>query len=108
MAQEATLQRRVIAFAKKQDVDVIRLVFAPGAAAGWPDVLFLIPGGRPLFIEFKAAGKKPTPLQAFRHGQLKAAGYDVYVHDDYDAACRCITQALAGARVSAAGKRISA
>ena len=33
---------------------------------GWPDRIFLIPGGRPFFIEFKAPGEEPNPRQAFR------------------------------------------
>lgn len=45
--------------------------------AGWPDVLFLVPGGRPLFMEFKRPGKDLEPLQAERKSDLEKLGYDV-------------------------------
>ncbi len=49
---------------------------------GWPDRCFWLPGGRPLFIEFKRQGQVPTSLQAHTHEQLRAAGYRVEVVDD--------------------------
>lgn len=52
---------------------------------GWngaPDRLVLMPGGRIAFVEVKAPGKKPRPLQAARHEQLRKLGFQVYVLDD--------------------------
>ena len=48
---------------------------------GMPDRLVLMPGGRLAFVETKAPGKKPRPLQLHRHAQLRALGFDVYVVD---------------------------
>ena len=48
---------------------------------GWPDRLILMPGGRVLFAELKAPGKKPRPLQLCRHAQLRARGFDVAILD---------------------------
>src|SRR5208283_1561851 len=62
--------------------------------AGWPDRLFLVPGGRPLFIEFKRPGEPPNPLQAHRIETLSGLGYDVEVRDDYDAALAAIAGRL--------------
>lgn len=62
--------------------------------AGWPDRLFLIPGGIPFLIEFKAPGEKPEGLQTHRIAVLRALGYDVEVHDDYTEAMAAINRRL--------------
>lgn len=49
---------------------------------GMPDRLALLPGGRMAFVEVKAPGKKPRPLQAARHRMLRRLGFRVYVLDD--------------------------
>lgn len=49
---------------------------------GMPDRLALLPGGRMAFVEVKAPGKKPCPLQLARHRQLRQLGFKVYVLDD--------------------------
>lgn len=71
---------------------------------GWPDRLYLIPGGRPLLIEFKRPGEEPRPLQVHRHAQLKMLNYHVEVHDDQLEAFKAIAKALEAARVSEEGK----
>lgn len=48
---------------------------------GMPDRLVLMPGGRIFFVELKAPGKQPRPLQLHRHDQLRALGFEVYVID---------------------------
>lgn len=50
--------------------------------AGIPDRLVLLPGGRMAFVELKAPGKRPRPLQFMRHKQLRKIGYSVYVIDE--------------------------
>lgn len=49
---------------------------------GMPDRLVLLPGGRMGFVEVKAPGKKPRPLQVARHRLLAALGFPVFVLDD--------------------------
>ena len=49
---------------------------------GMPDRIVLLPEGKIGFVEVKAPGKKPRPLQAARHGLLRRLGFKVYVLDD--------------------------
>lgn len=48
---------------------------------GMPDRMVLMPGGRIGFVEVKAPGKKPRPLQIRRCGQLSRLGFSVFVLD---------------------------
>ena len=51
---------------------------------GWdgaPDRLVLLPDGHMAFVELKAPGKKPRPLQVKRKRQLEKLGFRVYVID---------------------------
>ena len=49
---------------------------------GMPDRIVLLPGGHIGFVEVKAPGEKPRPLQLARHGLLQRLGFKVYVLDD--------------------------
>ena len=49
---------------------------------GMPDRLLLLPGARMAFVEVKAPGKEPRPLQTHRHQQLRTLGFPVFVLDD--------------------------
>ena len=49
---------------------------------GMPDRLVLLPGGRMGFVELKAPGIKPRPLQLVRHRLLRRLGFKVYVIDE--------------------------
>ena len=59
----------------------IALKFVSPAFDGMPDRLVLMPGGHIGFVEVKAPGKKPHPLQVSRHGLLRRLGFKVYVLD---------------------------
>ena len=48
---------------------------------GVPDRIVLLPGRKIAFVELKAPGKKPRPLQEKRMRQLKSLGFHVYVID---------------------------
>ncbi|WP_427113305.1 VRR-NUC domain-containing protein [Megasphaera sueciensis] len=48
---------------------------------GMPDRLVLIPHGKFAFVEVKAPGEKPRPLQLARHRLLSRLGFRVYVLD---------------------------
>lgn len=49
---------------------------------GMPDRLVLLPRCKIGFVEVKAPGKEPRPLQVARHGLLWRLGFKVYVLDD--------------------------
>ena len=48
---------------------------------GVPDRLVLLPIGKCAFVELKAPGKKPRPLQIRRMKQITALGIPCYVID---------------------------
>lgn len=51
-----------------------------------PDRLVTLSGGRIVFVELKAPGKKPTELQLKDHERRRALGCDVRVIDTMEAA----------------------
>jgi len=56
--------------------------FVSPGLAGMPDRLLLLPNRHAAFVEVKAPGKKPRPLQVRRKRQLEALSFSVYVLDD--------------------------
>ena len=48
---------------------------------GMPDRILLFPGRQLAFVEVKAPGEKPRPLQLLRHRQLRDLGFRVYILD---------------------------
>ena len=49
---------------------------------GMPDRIVLLPCGHIGFVEVKAPGEKPRPLQLARHGLLRQLGFKVFVLDE--------------------------
>lgn len=49
---------------------------------GMPDRVVLLPGRHFGFVEVKAPGEVPRPLQVSRHQLMKRLGFQVYVLDD--------------------------
>lgn len=90
---ETTVENAVATDAKN-DLGVLSWKLTLRYDAGWPDRLFLIPGGKPFLIEFKVPGEEPNELQAHRIAVLKALGYDVEAHDDYTEAMAAINRRL--------------
>lgn len=81
------LERRI----EQRLVDAVRA--AGGLAMKWtspsmsgvPDRIVFLPGGRIRFVELKAPGQKPTPLQRRIHRMLEDLGADVRVLDSVEA-----------------------
>ena len=49
--------------------------------AGMPDRLICFPGGKVLFVEMKAPGQNPRPIQIRIHEKLRRLGFTVLVID---------------------------
>ena len=77
---EKLLERRFVA--KVKAAGGIAPKFTSPGFDGMPDRLVLFPGGKIAFVEVKQREKKPTPLQAARHGLLRRLGFKVFVLDD--------------------------
>ncbi|MDD4243234.1 MAG: VRR-NUC domain-containing protein [Bacilli bacterium] len=77
---EKTIEKCLVDEVKKQGGLALKLV-SPGMN-GLPDRLILMPNGKMAFVEVKAPGKKPRPLQVARHEILRQLGFKVYVLDD--------------------------
>ena len=76
---EKTLERKLVEAVKAMEGLCPKFV-SPGFD-GMPDRLVLLPGGKLAFVEVKAAGCKPRPLQESRHGMLRRLGFQVFVLD---------------------------
>ena len=77
--RERDLERYTTMFIKSHGGLALKFI-SPGYA-GVPDRLVLMPGGKMCFMELKAPGRKPRPLQVRRIKQLRALGFKVYVVD---------------------------
>nr|WP_304413605.1 VRR-NUC domain-containing protein [Trueperella pecoris] len=55
--------------------------FTSPGTVGVPDRIIILPGGHVGFVEVKAPGQKPRPIQTHRHNQLHALGANVYTID---------------------------
>ena len=77
--REKSLERKLVRAVNRAGGLALKFV-SPGTA-GVPDRLVLLPGGKISFVEMKAPGKVPGPLQRLRHEQLQDLGFRVYVVD---------------------------
>jgi len=68
---------------------------SPGNS-GVPDRIVIAPGGRVVFVELKAPGRKPTQLQLVQQGRLRALGCDVRVIDSREGVDELIRELTGG------------
>lgn len=62
-------------------------------ANGWPDLILVKPGRRPLAVELKRQGAHPRPAQIAVLAELGAGGFDAYIWmpGDFDVAARILS-----------------
>lgn len=65
-----------------KSLDGLCIKFTSPGMDGVPDRLVLMPKGKVAFIELKATGKKPRPLQLKRMEQIKQLGVPCFILDD--------------------------
>jgi len=77
--RESTIEKYGVKIAKQKGFMVVKYIdrFRNGA----PDRLHLGPMKDVFFVEYKAPGEKPTPVQLKYHAALRALGFEVYVID---------------------------
>lgn len=66
--------------------------FVSPGNAGVPDRLVALPGGRIAFVELKAPGKKPTPLQMKKMRELESLGATCAWTDSEEGADRILEE----------------
>lgn len=80
---EKRIERRLVD--RVREAGGLAMKWTSPSMSGVPDRLCLLPGGRVVFVELKAPGQRPTPLQLRMHQMLSALGADVRVLDSIDA-----------------------
>lgn len=80
MISEKDIEHKLVVMTKRRGG--IALKFVSPSFNGMPDRLVLMKKGRCGFVEVKAPGCKPRPLQVSRHEMLRRLGFKVYVLDD--------------------------
>ena len=89
---ESPMNKSLEAFMREKDIEqkIVSAVKRRGGICpkwvspgfdGVPDRIAIFPMAKICFIEVKAPGKKPRPLQKARHKQLRHFGFRVYVID---------------------------
>lgn len=78
--REKTVEQKLVK-AVKENGGICPKLVSPGTD-GMPDRMVLLPKAKIGFVEVKAPGQKPRPLQVRRMEQLRALGFQSYVLDD--------------------------
>lgn len=77
--RERMIEQKLVTETRKRGG--LALKFVSPSYSGMPDRLVLLPDGKMAFVEVKAPGQKPRPLQVSRHAKLHGMGFRVYVLD---------------------------
>lgn len=78
--REKEIEKKLTLEVKKRGGLAVKFV-SPGFD-GMPDRIVLMPGGIIAFVEVKAPGKRPRPLQMARHKLFRKLGFLVFVLED--------------------------
>lgn len=78
---EKKVEKDVVDWARAQGIICLKLNLI--GSTGWPDRLFLAPGGRFCFVEFKRPGEELRRNQPQRIHLLRKYGFTVGVYDEF-------------------------
>ena len=92
--REKEIEKKLTLEAKKRGGRALKFI-SPGFD-GMPDRIVLMPEGKIAFVEVKAPGKHPRPLQMARHKLLRSLGFKVFVLDDEKEIHKIIDNILGG------------
>lgn len=77
---EKQLEQKLVKAVK--NMGGLALKFTSPGNDGMPDRILLFKNGVAMFVEVKAPGEKPRPLQLARHRMLRKLGFRVFILDD--------------------------
>ena len=84
--RESSIEKKLTAYAESLGLMAFKFV-SPGKR-GVPDRLFIRPGGEVLFLEIKAPGEKPNPVQLRMMEKLRKQGVCAgWVDNYFDGSC---------------------
>jgi hypothetical protein len=92
--RESTLEQRLVREVERIGGRAPKWV-SPGNR-GVPDRIIILPGGRTVFVEMKAPGKRLKPLQEKWARELRQLGHQVYVIDSHEDIDRFIAEVIGG------------
>jgi len=72
---EASFQAALIKRYEREGWYVLRVIKA--SVAGIPDLVLMKPDQPPVFVEVKRDGGRLSPVQAYRHAELRSLGFQV-------------------------------
>lgn len=87
---EASLRRKV------NRLGALCLKFESPGFYGVPDRIILLPGGRVIFVETKAPGKKERARQEYVHDLLRRYGFEVFNTVDSEAKISAVLERCRG------------
>lgn len=76
---ESKIEKKLVSLVRRSGGECLKFV-SPGNA-GVPDRIVMMPHGKIHFVELKAPGEKPRPLQVAVHEEFEALGFKVEVID---------------------------
>ena len=79
---ERDVERKLVARIRK--LGGIAYKFTARSRRSVPDRCVLLPGGRVVFVELKAPGKRPTIAQAREIEKIRGLGFEVLVIDSME------------------------
>ena len=95
--REKVIEQKLVQAVKKAGGLAIKFT-SPGLS-GMPDRLVILPESHVAFVEVKAPGLKPRPMQIRRHELLRRLGCKIYVLDDAARIPELVARMLEGGEV---------